>query len=137
MPRKGISDRKQDKWKLPTNSAYSRSSARFFISNARLILTKKNQAKAKQHPDTELLLFENYSLSSSRYYPKIIEDISSFKDIYLNEVILLMKLNMMLKMKYRCDINRPNPRHEHKYTKYKMCFSIMVVLYVKQHLNNI
>ena len=100
-------------------------------------MTKKNQAKAKQHPDTELLLFENYSLSSSRYYPKIIEDISSFKDIYLNEVILLMKLNMMLKMKYRCDINRPNPRHGHKYTKYKMCFSIMVVLYVKQHLNNI
>ena len=24
----------------------------------------KNQAKAKQHPETELLLFENYSLSS-------------------------------------------------------------------------
>ena len=25
----------------------------------------KNQAKAKQHPEAELLLFENYSLSSS------------------------------------------------------------------------
>ena len=25
----------------------------------------KNQAKAKQHPQAELLLFENYSLSSS------------------------------------------------------------------------
>ena len=35
-----------------------------FISNARLKLAK-NQAKAKQHPEAELLLFENYSLSSS------------------------------------------------------------------------
>ena len=34
------------------------------LSNARLKLTK-NQAKAKQHHETELLLFENYSLSSS------------------------------------------------------------------------
>ena len=33
------------------------------LSNARLNLTK-NQAKAKQHIEAELLLFENYSLSS-------------------------------------------------------------------------
>ena len=41
----------------------------FFISNslksnARLKLTE-NQANAKQHPEAELLLFENYSHSSS------------------------------------------------------------------------
>ena len=35
-----------------------------FISNARLIL-EKNQANAKQHPQAELLLFENYSHSLS------------------------------------------------------------------------
>ena len=35
-----------------------------FTSNTRLKLTK-NQAKAKQHPEGEVLLFENYSLSSS------------------------------------------------------------------------
>ena len=35
-----------------------------FISNARLKLAK-NQAKAKQHPEAELLLFQNYWLSSS------------------------------------------------------------------------
>ena len=34
------------------------------LSNTRLILAK-NQAKAKQHHETELSLFENYSLSSS------------------------------------------------------------------------
>ena len=37
-----------------------------FISNARLKLAK-NQANAKQHPEAELLLFENYSLFFSRY----------------------------------------------------------------------
>ena len=35
----------------------------------------------------------------------------------------------------RYDINRPRPRH--KYTKYKMCLSIMVVTFVKEHLSNI
>ena len=35
-----------------------------FISNIKLKLAK-NKAKAKQHTEAELLLFENYSLSSS------------------------------------------------------------------------
>ena len=34
-------------------------------------------------------------------------------------------------------MNRPRPRYRHKYTKYKICLSIMMVLYVKQHLSNI
>ena len=40
----------------------------FFISNTFISKTRllaKNQAKAKQNPETELLQFENYSLSSS------------------------------------------------------------------------
>ena len=45
-----------------------------FISNAKLKLAN-NQAKARQHPEVELLLFENYSLFYPRYYPKIVEDI--------------------------------------------------------------
>ena len=35
----------------------------------------KNKAKANQHPEAELPLFENYSLSYPRYQPKIIEGI--------------------------------------------------------------
>ena len=35
-----------------------------FIANTRLQLTE-NQAKAKQHPEAELLSLENYSLSLS------------------------------------------------------------------------
>ena len=47
-----------------------------FITNARLKL-EKNRGKAKQHPKADLLLFENFSFSSSmlssknnRRYPK-------------------------------------------------------------------
>ena len=41
-----------------------------FINNARLKLAK-NRANAKQHPEAELLLFENYSHSSSTLSSKI------------------------------------------------------------------
>ena len=40
-----------------------------FISNASLKLAK-SQAKSKQHPQAELLLFENYLLSLSMLSPK-------------------------------------------------------------------
>ena len=40
------------------------------LTNYGLKLTK-NQANAKQHPEVKLLLFENYSRSSSTIYPKI------------------------------------------------------------------
>ena len=45
-----------------------------FISNTRLQLAK-NQANTKQHLEAKLLLFENYSLSSSTLSSKIIRDI--------------------------------------------------------------
>ena len=44
-----------------------------------------------------------------------------------------MTMKMTLKMKnrsHRYHIIRPKPRHGHKYTKYKMCLSIIMVLYV-------
>ena len=43
-------------------------------------------------------------------------------------------------MKYRSqiyNINRPRHRHEHKYTEYKMLLRIIMVVSIKQHLNNI
>ena len=49
-----------------------------FISNARIKLAK-NQANAKQHPEAELLLFENYSHSSSMLSSKIIVHILTNK----------------------------------------------------------
>ena len=38
----------------------------------------------------------------------------------------------------RYEINVPRPRHGHKYiTKYKLCFSTMMSICIKQHLSNI
>ena len=37
----------------------------------------------------------------------------------------------------RYDINRPRPRHGYNYTKYEMCHSKVMVMCIKQHLNNI
>ena len=50
------------------------SRSKTFISNAKLKLAK-NQAKAKQHPEAELLLFENYWISWSTLSSKIIKAI--------------------------------------------------------------
>ena len=51
-----------------------------------------------------------------------------------------MTMKMRLEMKigsHRYDINRPRSRHGHKYTKYKMCLSIMMDICIKQQLSNI
>ena len=114
-----------------------------FISNARLKLTK-NQAKAKQHPEAELLLFENYLLSSSslsfknnkRYSKKCTKkQVRLFKWGYIingNEKRLKTKNRW-----YRYDMNRSRIRHGYKSTKYQIYFSIMMVMYIKQYLSNI
>ena len=114
-----------------------------FISNARLKLAK-NQAKAKQHPNAEILLFENYLLSAptlsfknNRRYSKKVQ---KTKYACLNKAISLMTRKRRLKMKkrsFRYDITRPRPRHGHKYTIYKMCLSLMMTICIKQHLSNI
>ena len=84
----------------------------------------KIQAKVKQHLEAQRLLLENFLLFYPRFHPEIIK--ISKKCTNNN---------------YTCfneDINRPSPRHGHKYTKYKMCLSIMVVVIcIKQHLSNI
>ena len=43
----------------------------------------------------------------------------------------------MKKSSQRKDINRPWPRHGHKHATYKMCVSMMMLIYNKQHLSNI
>ena len=47
---------------------------------------------------------------------------------------------MKIKMKNRShkyDINKPRSRHGHKYSKYKNCVTMVMLLYIKQHLRNI
>ena len=47
---------------------------------------------------------------------------------------MTMKMKLKMENGSRYDMNRPRPRHGHKYTKYKMCLSIMMVISLKQHL---
>ena len=56
----------------------------------------------------------------------------------LNEVIRLTAMKMRLKMKNRSrryDIIKLRPGHRHRYTKYKRCLCIIMVISIKQHLN--
>ena len=44
---------------------------------------------------------------------------------------------MKIKMKnrsHRYDIIRPRAGHRHKYTKYQICLSIMMLICIKQHV---
>ena len=114
-----------------------------FTNNTFAKITK-SQVKAKQHPEAELSLFENYLLFSSslssKNNTKYSKKCTKIKYVCLNEVIRLMAMKMRLKMKNRShiyDINRTRLRHGHEYTKYKMCLSIIMVICIKQHLSKI
>ena len=66
----------------------------------------KKKARAKQHLEAKLFLFENYLLSSfTRYHPKIIGDIlkksTRNKCVCFSDIIWLIAMKMRLKMKNR------------------------------------
>ena len=49
-----------------------------------------------------------------------------------------VKIKMKKKRRsHRLDINRPAFRQGHKYSKYKKCFGMIMLIYIKQHLSNI
>ena len=103
----------------------------------------KNQANAKQHPEAELCLFENYSRSSSTLSSKNNRTYSKNKQknkcVYIHKIIQLITMKMKMKKKnrsHRYDINKPRPRHGHKYSKYKTCLSMITIICIKQHLSN-
>ena len=68
---------------------------------------------------------------------KTCTNVRLFKRCY---IFMTLKLKMRLKVKnrsHRYNINRPRPRHGLKYTKYKMCLNIIMVICIKQHLSYI
>ena len=85
------------------------------------------------------------------YHSKIIKNIAKNKKknkyVCFHQIIWLI----IMKMKngnenqidtkkprsHKCNMNRPRSVHEHKYSKYKNCLSIIMLLCIKQHLNNI
>ena len=113
-----------------------------FISNTRLKLAKKNWAKAKQHPEAKLFLFEDYLLSSSTLssknnmvYSKKCAKKQVCLFVYFNEIILLIIMKVKKKNRsHKYDINRPTSRHGLTYTnKHKKCLSILMLICIKQH----
>ena len=51
---------------------------------------------------------------------------------------MTMKMRPEMKNRsYTYDINRAKSRHGHRYTKYKMRLSIMMVICINQHLRSI
>ena len=90
------------------------------------------------------MLLENYVVSSptlsSKYNRRYSQKCAKIKYVYLDEDIWLMAKKMRLKMKNkssRYDINRPRCWHGQKYTKYKICLDIMVVISIRQYLSYI
>ena len=78
------------------------------------------------------------------YHPKIIGDIlknkQKSKHVFTHEITQLIITNMKMKMKnrsHRYNINRPWSRHGHKFSKYKKCLSMMMLICIKKELSNI
>ena len=89
--------------------------SKIFIRNARLKLAN-NQANAKQHPETEHLLFENYSHSSSRLSSKNNRTYSKLKQknkcFCIHGIMWLFIMKMKMKNKSHIYYtNRPRSRH--------------------------
>ena len=79
-----------------------------------------------------------------RYHPKIIGHILKNKQknkcVCIHEIMWLIIMKMKMKMKYRSHrygINRPRYRRGHKYSKYKKCLTMMMLICIRQHLSNI
>ena len=69
------------------------------MSSTRLKL-EKNQANAKQHPETELLLFANYSRSLFTLLSKKIGSLGKISKIKIMSVFIkLIMMKMKMKMK--------------------------------------
>ena len=60
-----------------------------FTSNTRLKLAK-NQTSANQHPEAELLLFENLSHSSVRVIVHILKNKQKIKCVCIQEIVRLI-----------------------------------------------
>ena len=76
-----------------------------------------------------------------RYHAKvtghILKNKQKNKFVIIHEIMRLIIKKTKMKMKngsYRYDINRPRSRHGRKYTKYKKCFTMMILIYVLSNI---
>ena len=126
-------------------AAYAFLLKQHFYKQHQVEIGKKKWAKAKQHPKVELLLLENYFLSSSklssennRAYSKECAKKQVCLFVCFNEIVWLIIMKVKNKNRsHKCDINRPTSRHGLTYNnKHKKCLSMMMLLCIKQHPTN-
>ena len=78
-----------------------------------------------------------------RYHPKIIGHILENKQkkqacLYEITRLIIMKIKMTMKHRsHRHGINIPRSRLGHKYSKYRKCLSMMMLICIQQKLSNI
>ena len=101
----------------------------------------KSQANAEQHPESELFWFENYSYSSSILSSKNNRTYSK-KNKQKNKVCRYSwdyttnhngneDENEKPLRSLRYDISRPRSRHGYKYSTYKKCLTMMMLVCIK------
>ena len=90
------------------------------------------------------MLFENYSQSSSILSSKnnrgYCKNEQKNKCVFIHKIIRVIIMKLKVKMKKRLDrydTNRPKSRYGNKYSKYKKCLSMMMLLCIKENLSNI
>ena len=113
-----------------------------FMSNARLKLAK-NQANIRNTLRLNFCYLKIIHILHPRYHPKIIGHI--LKNKLKNNYVCVRLYNWSSwkwrrkwKQDHRSDINRPRPRHGHKYNNYQKSLSMMMMLIcIKQRLSNI
>ena len=75
------------------------------------------------------------------YHPnliwEILKNIAENKCLCFTEIIWLIIIKIMVKMKNRSQRYDIMARHGYEYTKYKMCLSMMMIMCNKQHSSNI
>ena len=71
----------------------------------------------------------------------ILENKQKNKYVCIHEIIRLIIIeiedeNEKKNRSHRCDMNRPRSRHGYKYSKYKKCLSMMMLICIKQPLSS-
>ena len=105
----------------------------------------KSPANAKQHHKAELWLFKNYLHSPSKLSPKNNRSYSKKRKQKkcgcIHEIIRLIIMNIEKIKKKNVShwyvVNRPLSKHGLKYSRYKTCLSMIVLICNQQHLSNI
>ena len=107
--------------------------------NGKLKLAKNQMLRNTLWPNFSYLKIIH--ILHQRYHAKvtghILKNKQKNKYVCIHEIIRLIIKKTKIKLKngsYRYDINRPRSRHGRKYTKYKKCFTMTILICIKQHL---